>query len=253
MDADSLERIADSLAGNRRHGRLSDIGLRDIATAGEAYEIQDEALEAYGSDPVGFAITGSSVAARRSLGLDAPVFTLLPGDACLVHDRPVRLPPGLIGAQCELAFTFLRAFPEAGEPLTRERIVSAILGCQPAIGLLARRIRHPVAGDHAATADFALHAATICGPFAPPADFLALDTVEVSALLNGARLAGNPLLGQPLDALLWLAGALLRRGRRINAGDIVSTGACTTILQVLAGQQLVADFGPLGFARCRFE
>ena len=40
--------------------------------------------------------------------------------------------------------------------------------------------------------------------------------------------------------------ALLMRGRELDAGDTVTTGTCTGILQVLPGQTLEADFGALG-------
>jgi 2-keto-4-pentenoate hydratase len=49
--------------------------------------------------------------------------------------------------------------------------------------------------------------------------------------------------GHPLDAVLWLARALLTRSRELDAGDTVTTGTCTGILQVLPGQTLEADLG----------
>ena len=45
---------------------------------------------------------------------------------------------------------------------------------------------------------------------------------------------------------MWLARELSMQGKVLNPGDIVATGSCTPILQVLPGQELSVDFGSLG-------
>jgi 2-keto-4-pentenoate hydratase len=56
--------------------------------------------------------------------------------------------------------------------------------------------------------------------------------------------------GGPLDSLAFLLNLLHRRGRRLEAGQLVSTGAATGVHDILAGQAAVADFGPDGHIDC---
>lgn len=56
--------------------------------------------------------------------------------------------------------------------------------------------------------------------------------------------------GGPLDSLAFLLNLLNRRGRRLEAGQLVSTGAATGVHDILAGQSASADFGPDGRIDC---
>lgn len=57
--------------------------------------------------------------------------------------------------------------------------------------------------------------------------------------------------GGPLDSLAFLLNLLHARGRRLEAGQLISTGAATGVHQIRAGQSAVADFGPDGRIACR--
>jgi 2-keto-4-pentenoate hydratase len=61
-----------------------------------------------------------------------------------------------------------------------------------------------------------------------------------------AQGCGADVLGDPIDAVAWLARVLVRRGGELDPGDLVSTGTLTGLLQVLPGQTFEADFGELG-------
>lgn len=54
----------------------------------------------------------------------------------------------------------------------------------------------------------------------------------------------------PLDSLAFLLNLLHRRGRRLEAGQLISTGAATGVHQIFIGQSAVADFGPDGRIAC---
>lgn len=56
--------------------------------------------------------------------------------------------------------------------------------------------------------------------------------------------------GGPLDSLAFLLNLLHRRGRRLEAGQLISTGAATGVHTILAGQSASADFGPDGRIDC---
>lgn len=246
---------ADILAKSRRHDGLCDLPLDLISSDREAYDIQATAQNALGFERKGYAIVGTSDVSRRTLGLAGPIYSEIPASALLAGVKEFRLPPGTIGVQCELVFTMLRPFPDAGEPINLASAADAVLTCRPAIGIIGRRTRRVFYGDNAAIADFGLHVATICGDHSgalPPAELADLEVTTF--LFKQTVFSGRSasVMGNPLNALAWLAGELSSNGRQLQTNDVVATGSCTTILQVWAGQHLAADFGPLGQIECVF-
>ncbi|WP_267553512.1 2-keto-4-pentenoate hydratase [Rhizobium rhizogenes] len=247
---------AEILAKSRRHEELCELPLDLIGSEQEAYDIQAFAQNALGFGRKGYAIVGSSEPCRRALGLAKPIYSEIPALALASVATAFRLPPGVIGAQCEITFTMRRAFPDADETISPETAADAIAGCRPAIGILGRRTVRGIAGDNAAIADFGLHVATLQGGEMADADPSVLGKLDVNVFLfKEAGISGraSSVMGHPLNAVAWLATALSSRGKQLQAGDIVATGACAKILCVHAGQHVAADFGPLGQVECIFE
>lgn len=256
MKSDELAKLAAALATHRALGLVTDIAIEGIDGPSDAWALQSASLDLFCSDLDGYALVGSNPTCRRSLGLQQPIFAPIADTAHGPDRSSFHLPRGLIGAQCELVFRLGRVFPADGETIERAAAANAVLTCQPAIGLIGRRTLHPPRDDFAASADFALHVATLCGAYATAPDLAELNRVVVTARIDGQEVAqsvAGSVFGHPLDALVWLARELGRQGRRLNAGDIVATGSCTPILQVLPGQRLEADFGPIGRAEVRFS
>lgn len=54
----------------------------------------------------------------------------------------------------------------------------------------------------------------------------------------------------PFDSLAFLLNTLHHRGRALEAGQLISTGAATGVHAIHAGQKAVADFGPDGHIAC---
>ena len=91
----------------------------------------------------------------------------------------------------------------------------------------------------------------------PPGGFLALGFWTVGKWLSARRrrLACSSLrmscdapcvLGDPLASLCWLANDLARRGESLRAGDLVTTGCCTAVIEARPGDRVEADFGSFG-------
>lgn len=256
MQVNALDALAAGLAGNRKAGACSHLPLESLRSRADAANVQATALEAYSDDFTGYALVGTSEPSRHALGLRSPIYAPLPNRAHFADDWRIHLPQGMIGAQCELAFTLGRAYPESGEPVARRSAADAILACQPTIGLLGRRARPGPETEVLAIADFALHVATICGPLVEPADKDGLDRSVMTARIDGKTVMtarAGAILGHPLEAIVWLARELSRQNRQLNAGDIVATGSCAPLLQVLPGQQLTVEFDTIGAASCWFD
>ncbi|MFS8112337.1 hydratase [Rhizobium jaguaris] len=243
------------LARSRRHDDLCDLPLNLIGSEREAYDIQATAQDVLGFERKGFAIIGTSDPSRRALGLTKPVYSEIPPLSLLSDVKEFRLPLGTMGVQCEFTFTMLRAYPDAGELIDIETASDAILDCRPAIGIIGRRTRRAFTGNNAAIADFGLHVATICGNHVPGVSPAELSEIDVTTFLFKQTVFSGKsasIMGNPMNAVVWLARQLAANGRQLEPNDVVATGSCTTIHQVSAGQHLAVDFGPLGQVECVF-
>ncbi|MBB3399420.1 MULTISPECIES: hydratase [unclassified Rhizobium] len=245
----------DILAKSRRREDVCDLPLNLIASEKEAYDIQSIAQEALGFERKGYAIIGTSDASRQTLGLTTPIYSEIPASYLLEGVKEFRLPPETIGVQCEFVFTMRRSYSEAGELIDSRTASDAILACRPAIGIIGRRTRRTFNGDYAAIADFGLHVATICGDPAPDVRLGDVAKIDVTTFLFKQTVfsgKATSVMGDPLNAVAWLAAELAAKGRQLEPNDVIATGSCTKILQVWAGQHLAADFGPLGQIECVF-
>jgi 2-keto-4-pentenoate hydratase len=61
------------------------------------------------------------------------------------------------------------------------------------------------------------------------------------------------VVGGPARAVAWLAERLGENGRRLEPGELVSTGSLTEAVPVAAGTTATAAFGSLGAVSLQFE
>ncbi len=70
---------------------------------------------------------------------------------------------------------------------------------------------------------------------------------QTGAQVGGGR--GSDLMGQPLNAVVWLAEALHKEGQRLKPGDWVSLGSFSALLPPQAGQHITVEYIGLPGAR----
>lgn len=251
------ERTARTIHAAWQESRLLD-GLpeelrpRDEA---EAYRAQRALDELHGS-PVGWKIGATNESAQRSLGVGGPFYGRLFED-CLVTagESAPALASSMRIAEAEFAFRLARDLPSDQAPFSRADIVAAVSELIPAIELPDSRFVDPLAGGvPQLIADRACARFVVLGAPCTDWDPDALADHGVTMLVNGAEAArgsGGNVLGNPCNALVWLANALAQIGAGLclRAGDIVITGSAALPNPIAAGDVVDADFGTLGRVR----
>ena len=155
----------------------------------------------------------------------------------------------------EFAFRLGRSLLPRAAPYTEEEVMAAVASLHPAFEVPDSRYAvFTRAGEPQLIAD-----AACCGPFAvgsaAPAPWRDLDlpSHRVRAIVSdrdGVRFTrdgeGRAALGDPRNALTWLANELSALGIALEAEQFVSTGTCMVPLEVQPGDTVQADFGVLG-------
>lgn len=249
--AATVELVADELwdAGKRGvpiaavRDRITDI---DSAYATQVHNISRAVAQ--GDQVVGHKVGLSSRAMQQRVGVDEPDFgTLL---TSMVFDDHSRLPIAqFIQPRVEIETAFVLSRPLSGEYITLAEVASAIECVLPCIEIVDSRIEGWDIGITDTVADNASCGAVVVG--GRPSKLADLDLRLQGAVLsvNGEIAetgAGGAVLGNPLNAVAWLARTLSKQGSRLEAGELILPGSCTAMVPVAAGDHVAAEFSQLG-------
>jgi 2-keto-4-pentenoate hydratase len=223
--------------------------LHELASRAEAEAFQTGAVRALGGESCGYKIGATSSEVQQLLNCREPIQAPILREDVLGSGATFRTPAGLLGVECEFGFLMARDFPGSDEPLVMVGLRSAVGECFVGLELVGRRVADDVPlNEVTAIADFSLDVAIVRGAPIPDWERRDLAALPVHAVLDGAVVAkgtGAMVLGHPLNALLWLATALAKRGDRLRTGEIVLTGTCTGITKVGRGQVFQGRFADL--------
>jgi len=223
----------------------------------DGYAVQRAVVERSGSGAIGWKLAATSKAGQAHIGVDAPLAgRLLEIKAYRDGDR---IPAGnlhMAVAEAEFAFRLGSDLPSAGTARSVDEVMEAVEALHVAIEIPDSRFDDfAAAGAPQLVADLACAEFFVLGPAAPDAWRTAdLATHPVAFRVNGAETStgsGANVLGDPRLALAWIANDRAERGESLLAGDVVTTGTCVIPAPVGPGDELEADFGPLGTVGAR--
>lgn len=223
-----------------------------------AYAIQrlntDRALAA-GRRIVGCKIGLTSVAVQKQLGVDQPDFGMLLDDMSFGDGEPI--PAALLSQpkiEAEIAFVI-------GRDLTMSNpghldILNAIDYALPALEIVGSRIANWNIRIADTIADNASSSAFVIGN--TPTKLSALDLRLCGMVLErrGEPVsvgAGAACLGNPINAVVWLARTMAERGTPLKAGDLLLSGALGPMVAVTPGDIFETRINGLGSVRAVFE
>jgi 2-keto-4-pentenoate hydratase len=222
----------------------------DLDTAYQVRE-QFEAIERPRRGAVvGYKIGLTTPIMQQLCGVDEPCYGAM--FASETRESPARVRVGdycRVGIETEIAMRLGADLPDGGG---RERVVAAVESCMAAIEVL-EDLRH----DYKRLSARSMVAGNVwnegCVLGVPVADWRKLDLATATSRLtiNGKEIGGGKgadVMGNPLNALSWLADKLAADGRPLRRGMVVMTGSMVPIQFPNAGDHAVVEVSGLGTA-----
>ena len=228
------------------------------ATAEEGRAVQALWPAVAGDRIAGWKIAATSTAGQQHIAVPGPIAgpvfeRRVMGDGAVVSLAT----NGMRVAECEIVFGIGRTLAPRAAPYGRAEVLAAVASLHPGIELPDSRFRaFERAGGNQLIADAACCNDMILGDAVEPdARVDELPALCVRATVSDGRQPqglGRNVLGDPVEALVWLVNELASTGRTLHAGQFVTTGACVPPIPVLPGQSVEADFGWIGRIGARF-
>lgn len=263
MSADPVARAADALAGDRVARRLFagfEPALRPTDEAA-AYAVQaalGRRLEGRDGRPIGWKIGCTTPVMQEFLNIGSPCAGRI--RAFGLFQQAADLPVAdyaRVGVECEIAVRLARDLPAAGRPYAPDAVAAAVGAAMAAIEIVDERY-----GDYRALdalsliADDFFHAGCVVGR--PVVDIApaALAGLTGRMIIDGEVVGegrGAEILGDPMNALSWLANSVASGDDGLKAGEIVMLGSLVRTHWPGAGSSVLVEIERLGEAAVRFH
>lgn len=232
--------------------------LIDETDVASAYAIQEKltaARLAAGATIVGRKIGLTNPAVQAQLGVDQPDFGVLFDDMGYAEDQVVPM-SRLIQPKAEAEIAFVLAEDLVDGPLDIAQVRGAVAYAQAAIEIVDSRIAEwnikfaDTVSDNASSGLYVLGAEKVSLDDFEPVE------AEMSMTTNGEVVStgtGAGCLGDPLNALSWLAQTAREYGEPLRAGQVILSGALGPMQSVPPGAVVTAEISGLGTVSATFS
>lgn len=242
------------------------LGSTDVALAYQVQNALTAARKAAGARVVGRKVGLTSTAVQRQLGVDQPDFGVLFDDMLVPSGAEVDS-GRLIAPKAEAEIAFVLSADMDGfaaglspdAPVSAADRAAAAAAVDYAVAAL-EIVDSRVAGwDITITdtvADNASSALYVLGDKRVPLGEFAPAEVIMNLEKNGAPASsgnGAACLGDPLNALTWLARTAASLGAPLRAGDVVLSGALGAMVTAEPGTEITAELSTLGRVSVTFS
>ncbi|MDP4502374.1 2-keto-4-pentenoate hydratase [Nonomuraea turcica] len=245
---EAVDRLADAALTGKPCRPVRDL-ITDVAAA---YEVQRRLNARRAGTVAGRKIGLTSPAVQRQLGVDQPDFGVLFADMEVSGTAAVErlLQPKV---EAEIAFVLAR---DLSEDLDLAAVRAAVDYATPALEIVDSRIANWDITITDTVADNASSGLYVLGSERLPLS--AFEPVEATMRMDaGGRIVsegnGAACLGDPLNALLWLARTARDFGDPLRAGQVILSGALGPMVPVSPGVTVRAEISGLGAVAVTFE
>ena len=250
MQPFNRQALADLLIAARRDGRqIADLPVELIpATGAEGYAVNQLVADGLGWEPLGWKIAATTPEMQRRLRATEPIYGRTFqrfAAASPARFRHAELLDPIV--ECEFFFRLGRDLPPRGSPYARDEVADAVSAVHA--GVEVAECRFPL--DRlpqlpAILADGAASGRYVIGDAFDDwrrRDFAAMPvTLSVNGQLRRQGI-GRDVMGDPINALIWLANARSAWGDGLERGALISTGTATGMLLAKPGDTMRAAFG----------
>jgi 2-keto-4-pentenoate hydratase len=259
MDENRMKILAEMLLAAEKNRKPilplteSDPGI----TVDEAYRIQLRVMElkkSSGQVVMGKKIGITSRAMQTMLGVNEPDYGHILDGMVVMEGEQIRV-ADLIQPRIEGELAFILKEDLKGPGVTLADVIRCSEGVIPALEIIDSRIADWKIKLPDTVADNASSARIVLGGMLTPVYALDLRTVGMVLEKNGevaATAAGAAVLGNPAQAVAWLANKLAGYGITLRKGEVILSGSLTAAMPVSSGDFVRADFGTLGDAKIKF-
>lgn len=229
------------------------IGTDDLPAAYAVQQGLVQARIADGAVVVGRKIGATSKAVQDQLGVDQPDFGYLLDDMDVSRHDPISM-ERLLQPRVEAEVAFVMGSdvaPESEDEITIEAVRAAVEAALPALEIVDSRIDQWDITFTDTVADNASSGLYVVGSEGRPLSEVEPVDVVMSLTVNGevrSSGTGAACLGDPLEALRWLAVQCHRFGDPLRAGQVVLSGALGPFVPFAAGDEVeasISGFPPL--------
>lgn len=223
----------------------------------DAYQIQlnyVEERERNGATIKGKKIGLTSKAMQEMLGVDRPDYGHILDDMIFSEGTPIDA-DRFIAPKVEFEIAFILKQSLKGPGITLEDVKQAIDFVVPAAEIIDSRIRDWKIKFEDTVADNGSSAGAVFGKGKKKLEDLELPNIEMVVYQNGDFLdnaKGSAVMGNPLEAVVWLANALGEYDITLNAGEKILAGALAKAVPVQNGDEFKAEFEGLGTVTIEF-
>lgn len=254
-----LATLAEQLRNAQRSGTPCDAltSIHPALSVEDAYEIQRINLgkrRESGARIVGRKIGLTSLAVQEWLGVSEPDFGGLLDTMSVPNggkaDITQLLQPRVEG---ELAFVLKKDL--RGPGITPAQVIAATDFVLPAIEIIDSRIKDWKFKIQDTIADNASSGMFVVGSQPVALQGINSRTIGLTLRKNGAVVstgAGAACLGDPVNAVVWLANKLGSLGVEMKAGEVILSGALGPVVPVAAGDHIDVQIGRTSEVNVRF-
>lgn len=256
MSNDVIDQLVEQLLDATERGATIELISQRYPsfTLEQAYAVQRGVMERRlqrGARVVGWKVGYTNAAAQRQAGTDRPMYGPIYADT-VVRGRTFAI-GRCVAPRAEPEICFVMGRDLAGPRPTAEEVLEATAALLPAIEVVQRHYQGPDSKAVDAIADGGAHAALILpepssGAGVSPRG-LDLPALTMTLQRGAETLAeGNAaiVLGNPVNAVIWLVEQLHERGLGLRAGDLVSSGTLGGAHPIQPGDLLRLTIAHLG-------
>lgn len=222
---------------------------RDIEAAYEIQQLITQKKTAEGAKIIGKKIGLTSFAVQEQLGVNEPDFGILI-DRMQIENHGKLDAEALMQPKAEAEWAFILKHDLDADDLDLDNIKDAIDYAQVAIEIVGSRIENwnikitDTIADNASASHFVL------GDQKVDLSAIDLENCRMQLYKNDELVSegtGKACMGNPLNAVIWLAKTMQKRQQPLMAGDIILSGALGPMVKLLQGDIIMAKIDMFDF------